>query len=208
MLILMRALDAAGRAADALRAGRPSSPPSHRDRPRTLTRPQRARANHRRADTDAADLTAPRGERPAGSRRRIGGGATIAHPPATGHRARRRRCRQDRPGGGDRRPSRPRHRRAARTDHRPSRHPPGARCGARPARRARRRPVGLRGAARRRPATARLDNCEHLLPGVRDLVAIARRLSTADDDGHQSGAARTPRRTAGATRAAGGDQPR
>ena len=54
-----------------------------------------------------------------------------------------------------------------------------------------------------------LDNCEHLLPGVRDLVAtLARRLSTADDDGHQSGAARTPRRTAGATRAAGGDQPR
>ena len=49
VLILMRALDAAGRAADALRAGHDHRHRlAHRDRPRTLTRPQRARANHRR----------------------------------------------------------------------------------------------------------------------------------------------------------------
>ena len=96
VLILMRALDAAGRAADTLpRRPRPSSTPSLRDRPRTLTRSQRAGANHRRADTHASDQTAPGGERPAGTRHRIGGGAAIAHPPATGHLARRRRCRQD-----------------------------------------------------------------------------------------------------------------
>ena len=169
VLILMRALDAAGRAADALRAGRPSSPPSHRDRPRTLTRPQRARANHRRRGHGCGRPHC-RGERPAGRDAEVAAVqrllthqrlVTVLGAGGVGKTALAAEI-------------------AARADHvtvvalAPITDPaaiPQARCGARPARRARRRPVGLRCAARRRPQLLVLDNCEHLLPGVRDLVA-------------------------------------